>query len=200
MNRRITAAAVASVAALGVAGVATANNGSSHAAKTYKASLAATPAAALALVPDAKGKAQLVDGKKNNKVSLHMKGLKAGETYLWHVHQGKLPGDPCTDTTGTIADPTPYPGWTYKELKANESGNANSKGTLKKSATADFPSAAVTSTGVYYVNVHLSKDTNGQVAGTVIACGVLKANKASGKSKPKKAKKPHPTQAKGPKS
>jgi hypothetical protein len=47
------------------------------------------------------------------------------------------------------------------------------------------------------VNVHVATLTNGLAAGTIIACGDLKANKASGKSKPKK---PHPPQAKGPKS
>jgi hypothetical protein len=47
------------------------------------------------------------------------------------------------------------------------------------------------------VNVHVSTPTNGLPAGTIIACGDLTATKASGKSTPKK---PHPSQAKGPKS
>ena len=76
MTRRITAAALASIAALGVAGVAAADNG--HSAKTYKASLAAVnPAATTAGLATVMGKAQLVDGKKNNKVSLHMRNLAA---------------------------------------------------------------------------------------------------------------------------
>ena len=47
------------------------------------------------------------------------------------------------------------------------------------------------------MNVHVSTLTNGVAAGTIIACGDLKASKAGGKSKPSK---PHPPQAKGPKS
>ena len=184
MTRRITAAAVASIAAVGVASVATADSG--HSAKTYRASLAAVnPAATTAGLATVVGKAQLVDGKKNNKVSLHMHNLAASTTYLWHVHEGN-----CAATGAPVA------GWTYRTqvgangtLTSNESGNANTKG---KSATFNADP-----TKSYSVNVHVATLTNGVAAGTIIACGDLKASKASGKSKPKK---PHPTQAKGPKS
>ena len=58
MTRRITAVAMASVAALGVAGAATAHGG--HSAKTYKASLAAVnPAAATAGLPTVAGITQM---------------------------------------------------------------------------------------------------------------------------------------------
>jgi hypothetical protein len=71
MTRRITAVAGAWIAAVSVAGVAIADSG--HSAKTYKASLAAVnPAATTAGLATVVGKAQLVDGKKNNKVSLHL--------------------------------------------------------------------------------------------------------------------------------
>ena len=60
--------------------VATADSG--HVAKTYKASLAAVT-----------GTAQLVDGKKNNTVSLHMRNLAPGTAYLWHVHEGTCAAD-----------------------------------------------------------------------------------------------------------
>src|SRR4051795_11146811 len=129
MTRRITAAAVsvASIAAIGVAGVATADSG--HAAKTYRASLTAVnPAATTAGLATVAGKAQLVDGKKHNKVSLHMRNLAADTMYLWHVHEGSC-----------AATGAPIPGWTYRTqaggngtLTSNESGNANTKG---KSAT-----------------------------------------------------------------
>jgi hypothetical protein len=193
MTRRITAAAVASIAAIGVAGVATANSAGS--AKTYKASLAAVnPAATTAGLATVAGRAQLVDGKKNNKVSLHVRNLAAGTMYLWHVHEGTCaaPGEPVA-------------GWTYRTqdaagngtLTSNESGNANTKG---KSATFNADPSKK-----YSVNVHVAKLTNGVAAGTIIACGDLKASKAGGKSKPEKTgnskpKKPHPPQAKGPKS
>jgi hypothetical protein len=187
MTRRITAVAVASIAAICIAGVATAASGQS--AKPYKASLTAVnPAATTAGLADVVGKAQLVDGKKNNKVSLHMRSLAADTVYLWHVHVGTC-----------AATGAPVPGWTYRTqdasgsgtLTSNASGNANTRG---KSAT--FNADPATS---YSVNVHVSTPTNGLPAGTIIACGDLTLTKASGKAK-SKSKKPHPSQAKGPKS
>jgi hypothetical protein len=129
-------------------------------AKVSRAHLEATEAATAAGIPDARGRAHLVDGRKRNKVSLHMKGLEPGETYLWHVHQATAEGDPCA-AGSTVGNPAPYPGWTYRELKARPSGNASSKG---RSST--FPVAEEDTGGDYYVNVHLQD-------GTVIACGVL---------------------------
>ena len=108
MTRRITAAAAASIVALGVAGVASADSG--HSAKTYKASLAAVnPAATTAGLATVVGKAQLVDGKKHNKVSLHMRNLAAGTMYLWHVHEGS-----CAATGAPVA------GWTYRTQAGGE--------------------------------------------------------------------------------
>ena len=185
MTRRITAAAAASIVALGVAGVATADSG--HSAKTYMASLAAVnPAATTAGLATVAGKAQLVDGKKRSKVSLHMRNLAAGTMYLWHVHEGTC-----------AATGAPVPGWTYRTqdlagngtLTSDASGDANTKA---KSATFNADP-----TKSYSVNVHVATPTNGLPAGTIIACGDLTASKAGGKSKPSK---PHPPQAKGPKS
>jgi hypothetical protein len=181
MTRRLTAVAVASIAAVGAAGVATAASG--HSAKVYRATLnAVNPAATTAGLATVTGRAQLVDGKRNNKVSLHMRNLAPGTTYLWHVHTGDC-----------AATGPPVDGWTYRTqagdngtLTSNEDGNANTKG---KSRT--FNADPGTS---YSVNVHVSTPTNGLPAGTIIACGDLKASKANGKSKP------HPPQAKGPKS
>jgi hypothetical protein len=192
MTRRFAAAA-ASIVVLGVAGVASADGANS--AKTYKASLAAVnPAATTAGLATVVGKAQLVDGRKRNKVSLHMRHLAANTMYLWHVHEGSC-----------AATGAPVPGWTYRTqvggngtLTSNKSGNANTKG---KSATFNADP-----TKSYSVNVHVASLTNGLPAGTIIACGDLTASKAGGKSKPKhnaggkKPKKPHPPQAKGPKS
>jgi hypothetical protein len=176
MTRRITAVAVASIAAICIAGVATAASGQS--AKPYKASLTAVnPAATTAGLAGVVGKAQLVDGKKNNKVSLHMRNLAADTVYLWHVHEGT-----CAATGAPVA------GWTYRTqdagngtLTSNESGNGNTRG---KSLTFNADPAKS-----YSVNVHVSTLTNGLAPGTIIACGDLKASK-----------KPHPSQAKGPKS
>jgi hypothetical protein len=184
MTRRITAAVAASIVALGVAGVASADSG--HSAKTYKASLAAVnPAATTAGLATVVGKAQLVDGQKRNKVSLHVRNLAASTMYLWHVHEGS-----CAATGAPVA------GWSYRTqsgangtLTSKASGNANTKG---KSATFNADP-----TKSYSVNVHVATLTNGLPAGSIIACGDLKASKAGGKSKPKK---PHPPRAKGPKS
>lgn len=192
MTRLFTAAA-ASIVVLGVAGVASADGANS--AKTYKAALAAVnPAATTAGLATVVGKAQLVDGKKRNKVSLHMRHLAANTMYLWHVHEGSC-----------AATGAPVPGWTYRTqvggngtLTSNQSGNANTKG---KSATFNADP-----TKSYSVNVHVASPTNGLPAGTIIACGDLTASKGGGKSKPKhnasgksEPKKSHPPQAKGPK-
>jgi hypothetical protein len=172
MTRRLGGAAVATVAALALAGVAAADHGG---ARTYRATLAKTAAADAAQLPDVHGKAQLVDGKKHNKISIHVRGLKPGETYPWHIHKARnATDDPCAPNS-PAADPTPYGDWNYhadkRPLKANDAGAANAKGT---SATFD----SRTDPGPYYVNVHL-------LDGTVIACGVLKtkAKKAHAKSK-----------------
>jgi hypothetical protein len=164
MSRRITAAAVATIAAMGLASVATADGGA--AAKSYKASLAAVnPAATTASLATVVGKAQLVDGKKNNKVSLHVRNLAATTTYLWHVHEGS-----CAATGAPVA------GWSYRTqvgangtLTSDESGNANTKGT-----SATFNADPTKS---YSVNVHVATPTNGLAAGTIIACGDLMASK-----------------------
>jgi hypothetical protein len=166
MTRTITV--LASLAAVAVAGLAAANGG--HSAKTYKASLTAVdPAATTAGLATVVGKAQLVDGKKNNKVSLHMRNLAPSTLYLWHVHEGS-----CAATGAPVA------GWTYRTqlgangtLTSDPSGNGNTKG---KSATFNADP-----TKSYSVNVHVATPTNGLAAGTIIACGDLKASKATGK-------------------
>jgi hypothetical protein len=176
MTRHITAAAVASIAVMGVASVATA--ASSHSAKIFRASLAPVdPAATTVGLPIVDGSAQLVDGKTRNKASLHMHNLAPSTTYLWHVHTGS-----CADTGAPVA------GWSYRThggangtLTSNESGNANTKATSRT-----FKADPGTD---YSVNVHVAADTNGVAAGTIIACGDLKATKASGKHKPKKSHK-----------
>jgi len=178
MTLRIKAVALASVAALGVAGVATADSG--HSAKTYKAKLTAVnPAATTAGVPTVSGRAQLVDGRKRNKVSLHMRHLAPRTTYLWHVHEGSC-----------AATGAPVPGWTYRTqagangtLTSRRSGAANTSG---KSATFQADP-----TKSYSVNVHVAAPTNGLPAGTIVACGDLTSGK--------KAKKPHPAPGKRPK-
>jgi hypothetical protein len=152
MRRTAILATACTLAFAGVAGA----HGDHHGAKVYRATLAT---AAAAQFPGVIGKAQLVDGKKRNKISIHVRGLKAGETYGWHVHKAaNATDDPCAPTTPTVVV---APGdWTYGALTANEDGNASARAT-----SATFDSRA--DKGPFYVDVHLAD-------GTVIACGVLK--------------------------
>jgi hypothetical protein len=174
MTPRLTSAIVATVGALSLAGVATAHDDhgtKAKGAKVYRATLVKTAASDTAQLPNVAAKAQLVDGKKRNKISIHVRGLKPGDTYLWHIHKAKnATDDPCAPGS-PAADPAPYGDWTYGPLVANEDGNASAKG---KSATFDSRADK----GPFYVNVHLAD-------GTVIACGVLKfkPKKSHGKHK-----------------
>jgi hypothetical protein len=131
-------------------------------AKVYRATLAPVPADASTPT----GRAHLVDGKKNNILTIHAKGLAAGVAYPWHMHafDPSVTPDPCAPgaTPGPIV-----PDFTYTPLTANPAGNARSKA---KSRTFDWGPA----TNGYYV------DTHDPVTEAPIACGVLggKAPKA----------------------
>jgi hypothetical protein len=150
---------------------AVADAGGKHA---YRATLApVNPAATTAGVGAVRGKAQLVDGKRSNKITLHVRALAPGRTYIWHIHQGS-----CAATGAPLA------GWTYRSqdgagngtLTTNHSGGANTKA---RSATFNADPAQA-----YSVNVHVAAATNGLPAGTIVACGDLTG-------KPAKAHKPH---------
>src|SRR5829696_222768 len=102
------------VGVLALAGVAAANH---KGAKTYRAKLA--PVGALTAPT---GKSHLVDGKKNNFVTIHVKGLQAGTSYPWHVHKFAAGvTDPCA-AQGPIDDR-----FTYGTLTGNEDGNGSAK-------------------------------------------------------------------------
>jgi Cu/Zn superoxide dismutase len=157
MTRFAALVAVGLLALTGTAAAAT--NG----AKVYRATLA--PVAVGATAPT--GKAHLVDGKKNNIVTIHAKGLTPGTSYPWHIHAfaaGVV--DPCAPGAAQGPIETSF---AYGPLTGNEAGNGSAKG---KSATFNWGAA----TNQYYVNIH------DPVTGAPIACGVLTG----------KAPKPHP--------
>src|SRR3954451_18532373 len=99
MTSRFVAVAVVSIAAFG-----TTDAVSAHRAHTYRASLTpVNPAATTAGVANVRGKAQLVDGTRDNKLSLHLRGLAARTTYIWHIHLGSC-----------AATGAPLPGCAYR--------------------------------------------------------------------------------------
>jgi hypothetical protein len=178
MTPRLMSAIVATVGALVFAGVATAHSDHQGAkgAKVYRAKLVKTAAADTAQLPDVTGKAQLVDGKKRNKISIHVRGLTPGATYTWHIHKAaNATDDPCAPSA-PVVDGTPYGDWVYRALTANEAGNASAKA---KSATFDSRADP----GPFYVDVH-------QADGTMVACGVLVAKAKKSHAKNSHANKP----------
>ena len=148
-------------------------------AKVFKANIG--PVGTDAAYAGIEGKAQLVDNKRRDKISIHMRGLKPGTTYPWHIH---VFADGVTNPCAAGAAQGPIvTAFTYKPLKANSSGNANSTG-RSKTFTAD-------KTKRYYVNVH------DPVSGAPIACGVLKGKKAKKSPASTKGKGKGKSQAKG---
>src|SRR5215213_6541447 len=82
-------------------------------AKVYKASFQYVGADG-DYVTGSFGKAQLVDGKRNDKLSVHVRRLAPRTTYTYRLQQGLCkegaPG-------GTVV-----PGWKYRPLKTNRKG------------------------------------------------------------------------------
>jgi hypothetical protein len=154
--KRLLALAAAAIFAL--TGVAVANN---NGAKVYRAKLAPVGTATVT------GKSHLVDGKKNNFVTVHAKGLATGTEYDWHIHEFATGvTDPCAQ--GALQGPIVM-AFEYGDLIGNEAGNGSAKG---KSTTFNADSAKR-----YYVNIHTPPGL-----GAPISCGVLT----------RKAPKPHP--------
>jgi hypothetical protein len=169
MKRSLAALAVLALAVGAPAGVLAKNGPKpkkpTPRAKVLKATIG--PVGTDAGYAGIEGKAQLVDGKRNDKVSIHVRGLRPGTTYPWHVHAVAADApNPCAQ--GAPQGPI-VTAFTYRALTADASGNANSN--------ARSRTFTVDSTKKYYVNVHSPTTFE------PIACGVLKGKKA------KKAKK-----------
>jgi hypothetical protein len=177
---------LAAVAALGVAVAPAADAKRSTAkdklpAKTYRGDLKRVGVGDYGLlVPGLRAKVQLVDGKKNDKASIQVKGVAAGTTMLWHVHKTTAAGNPCTPGGADEG----VAGWTYKKLVSNGGKVANS--------TARSKTFSVARGETVFVDVHLA-------SGERIACVVLRSNgkKQKGKGKAPAAKAPSATDDRG---
>src|SRR4051812_20804641 len=64
------------------------------------------------------GKVQLVDGKRNDKLSVHVRRLAAKTKYTYRLQQGT-----CKEGAPGGTD---VPGWKYRPLKTNRKGVGNS--------------------------------------------------------------------------
>jgi hypothetical protein len=149
MRRLVVFVAVASLA---LTGVAVAND---NAAQPYRAKLAPVPVGATTPT----GRAHLVDGQKNNIVTVEAKGLTSGTSYPWHVH-AFVAGvtDPCAP--GAAQGPIVASFEPYGPLTGNADGNGSAKAW---SASFNWGAAS----NQYYVNIH------DPVTLAPIACGLL---------------------------
>ena len=114
------------------------------------------------------GKAQLVDGKRNDKLSVHVRRLAKRTTYAYRLQQG-------TCKQGAPGG-TDVPGWKYRPLKTNRKGDGNS--------TARSRTFTARRDAKYFVGVY-------SATGEIVACAQLrtkgkkphgKADKPRGKS------------------
>jgi hypothetical protein len=119
------------------------------------------------------GKAQLVDGKRNDKLSVHVRRLGSRATYTYRLQQGLCkqgaPGG------------TEVPGWKYRPLRTNRKGVGNS--------TARSRTFTASRDAKYFVGIYSS-------TGEIVACAQLrtkgkkphgKKDKPRGKSDDKKS-------------
>jgi cobalamin biosynthesis protein CobT len=108
------------------------------------------------------GRARLVDGKKRDKLALHVRGLDAGSTYTWELRSAAAGADACT---GDAVD-----GFTLRGLRVHRHGHADAAG-RSKGFSADAASS--------YAIVVLDAD------GNVVACAPLGAKGSHGDAKAK---------------
>ena len=177
MRRIVVGSMLMSVVAAGAMAPAVVGKSSKpkRGAKVLHATLRPVPVGDYGQLAQSRGKAQLVDGpRRNNKLTIQVRGLRPGVTYPWHLHRATGAGNPC-NPADKVGNPAPFPGWTYRALRANRAGNASSKGTAARFKVDSGPK--------FYVNVHLP-------TGEPFLCGVLKS-KRKAKPKPKSRGKRH---------
>jgi hypothetical protein len=155
MKKTILAAVPLALLALAVPSAAQAKR-----ATTYKAKLAPTAESAI------RGTAKLVDGKRRDKVQLHVKGLAAGAGYTWTLRTAPAGGDACTGED--VAS------FSYSALQGRRSGHAKGRARGRAFTGGSAAYAVVVSDG----------------AGEDVACFELKS-KAQRKADRKQGKQRH---------
>jgi len=177
MKKLIAAAACAALVALPATAVAKPR------AKVYRGTFQAVGSDG-AYTDGKFGKAQLVDGKRNDKLSVHVRHLGAKTRYVFRLQQAETACE--EDAPGG----TDVPGWRYRRggvLRTSRKGNANS---WARSHT--FTAESDTE---YFVGVYTATPTGDP--GEIVLCAKLttKSHKRGGKKPDKRGgKKPgkHP--------
>jgi hypothetical protein len=137
-------------------------------ATTYKAKLAPVAAAPEATAAErdgdaaagVRGKAELVDGPRRDRVQPHVGGLTAGAGYSWSVRQAAGEGDACT---GEVVD-----AFSYDALDARRRGHGRERARSRDFAAEDGTSYAVVVTAA---------------DGTDVACGEFASRSSRRRSK-----------------
>jgi hypothetical protein len=103
------------------------------------------------------GRARLVDGRRRDRITIRVRGLKRRTTYLWHIHEVDATlVDPCAQN---ITVPLAKGFKHYPEIVTNRRGRGRAAATARR-----FKAKAGKA---YYVNVDRLVD------GTSVGCGVL---------------------------
>jgi hypothetical protein len=149
------------------------NGHSGSPAKVYKGSFRAAGSEADYNGDRKFGKAQLVDGNKNDKLSVHVRKLAPKTSYafaLYRTAKGDAVCDAGADTGELVTD------FVYKPKKTNSAGNFNTKSRSKtfKANPSEFS---------YFVLVSTTKPDGS--ADQAVSCAALKGKRQ------KKAKKNH---------
>ena len=123
------------------------------------------------------GKVQLVDGKRNDKLSVHVRRLGSRAKYLFRLQQAPKTCD------ATAPAGTDVPGWTYRRggvLTTSKHGVANS--TARSRTFTAQPGVK------YFVGVYQLTPSGGR--GELVLCADLRT-KSHGAGKPGKHDEPH---------
>jgi hypothetical protein len=158
MNRRLAGAGLVPLAALALTAGATAQPSNvRHSAKTFHGTFYPARDADTYAYPGVNGHVQLVDGKKNDKLSLHVAGLQPKTAYTYSLN-GSTNAHPCSPTAAS----NPVSGF-----NASYPATSNADGVANARARSHTFTAVDTTT--YYVVFKQGPN--------VLACAVLHGKK-----------------------